>query len=166
MSIRLILARLLYWWKALFKDPVELFNRIGVESTDHVLEIGCAIGYHTTALAQIASKGKVFAVDPWKEAVTFLGRRLRDQQNVHLICMDAELLELPISSLDKVVCFDTLHEVQDCGNALERWTAFLRKGGKFYYTDPVVSPQEIERLSNGNLHKLETINGIHIFSRD
>jgi cyclopropane fatty-acyl-phospholipid synthase-like methyltransferase len=68
MSLKLILARLLYWWKALFENPVELFNRIGVESTDHVLEIGCAIGYHATALAQIASKGTVIAVDSWKDA--------------------------------------------------------------------------------------------------
>jgi hypothetical protein len=53
MSLKLILARLLYYWKALFENPVELFNRIGVGSTDHILKIGCAIGYHTTALAQV-----------------------------------------------------------------------------------------------------------------
>jgi len=165
VSAKLILARLLYWWRGLFEDPVQLFIRVGVESSDSVLEIGCAIGYHTTALAHIASNGKVFAVDTWEEGIAFLGRRLRNEQNVQLIRMGAELLELPLSSLDKVVCFDTFHEVPDHESALERWVAFLRKGGKFYYRDPVVSPQEIERISKGTLRRSETIKGIHVFSR-
>lgn len=166
VSAKLVLARLLYWWRGLFEDPVQLFIRVGVESTDSVLEIGCAIGFYTTALAQIASNGRVLAVDTWEEGIAFIGRRPGNEQNVELICMDAELLELPSSSLDKVVCFDTFHEVPDHERALERWVTFLKKRGKFYYRDPVFSPQGIERISKGTLRRSETIEKIHVFCRE
>lgn len=56
--MKLVIARLLYWLKGLFEDPVDLFEALGVESSDRILEIGCATGYHTTNKEKIAEPCK------------------------------------------------------------------------------------------------------------
>jgi hypothetical protein len=47
MPVKLLIVRVLYRLKSLREDPIEIFRELGVESTDQILEIGCAIGYPT-----------------------------------------------------------------------------------------------------------------------
>lgn len=136
-TMKLVLARILYRLRGLFEDPRELFEALGVESHDRILEIGCVIGYHTIPLARIATDGRVHAVDIWEEGLAYLKHRCRSHTNVESICCGAEAVELPLSSLDKLVCFDTLHAVSGFDQAVERWADFLGEGGTFLYRDTV-----------------------------
>ena len=163
MSLKLTIALILYRLKGLFEDPVELFKKLGVESGDRILEIGCAIGYHTLPLAEIASEGQVFAIDIWEEGLRHLEGKIRPGQNIETICCSAEAIDLPASSLDKVVCFDTLHDVTNFEHAIEKWVEFLKKGGWLYYRDPMMPPEKIQTLSRGKLRQVRTVKGIHIF---
>jgi len=163
--MKLFVVRMLYWVKNLFEDSRGLFSALGVESGDIVLEIGCAIGYHTLPLARIASPGKVYAVDIWEEGLAYLQHRTGADERIETICRGAELVELPPSSLDKVVCFDTLHDVPDFENAMIRWTGFLREGGKLLYRDPEIPADRIPALSKDKLHPEDTIEGIYVFLR-
>lgn len=167
MSLKLGIVRLIYWLKGLSENPVELFRTLGVEESDSILEIGCAIGYHTFALAQIAAKGKgkIYAVDIWEEGLAHLKDRLQPDQEVESILSSAYTVELPPSSLDKVVFFNTLHEVSNPDKALEKWTAFLKRGGEFLYQDPEILPEKIQSLSKERLHHMRTVRGVHIFIR-
>jgi len=165
MSGRFLLARLLYWLKGLSEDPVELFTVLGVESSDRVLEIGCAIGYHTLALAQIASQGKVYAVDVWEEGLAYLRARADPGWNVETICCSAEAVGLPAASLDKVVCFNTLHHVPDPERAVERWVESLKQGGQVLYRDLEISPERIQAFSKDCLRQAGTIRGINVLVR-
>ncbi|MBC7099028.1 methyltransferase domain-containing protein [Candidatus Bipolaricaulota bacterium] len=38
-------------------------------------------------------------------------------------------MELPRSSLDKIFCFDTLHELPHPEEALQRWAGLLKENG-------------------------------------
>ncbi len=167
MSLKLGIIRLLYWLKSLSEDPIELFKALGVERDDKILEIGCAIGYHTLPLAQVASAGKIHAVDIWEEGLAYLRDKTRDSkhQNVETICCSAEAVQLPPSSLDKIFCFDTLHEVPNLEQAVGEWTDFLKDGGKFFYKDPEIPPERIQTLSKGKLRQAGTTRGIHVFVR-
>lgn len=165
MSGMLLIARLLYRLKGLLEDPEGLFSALGVETSDRILEIGCAIGYHTLALAQIASQGKVYAVDIWEEGLAHLRARIDSREHVETICCSAEAVALPARSLDKVVCFDTLHEVPDPQRAVERWEEMLKPGGKVFYRDPEIPPERIQTLSQRRLELIRTIMGIHVLIR-
>lgn len=166
MSLKLILVRTVYWLKGLFEDPVKLFRLLNVESSDKILEIGCAIGYYTFPLAQIAFSGKVYAVDIWEEGLAFIRRRTKSTQHIETIQCSAENIALPPSLLDKVVCFDTLHDVPNFEHSIQRWAEFLRKGGTFCYRDPVILPERIEVFSEGKLRKTKMVEGICIFTRE
>ena len=163
--MKLVVVRMLYWFKSLFEDPVGLFRALGVESGDTVLEIGCAIGYHALPLARTVSPGKVYAVDIWEEGLAYLRRRTGSDERVETICRGAETVELPPSSLDKVVCFDTLHDVPGFERAVVRWAGFLREGGKLLYQDPTIPADRIPTLSKGKLYQEGTIKGVHVFVR-
>jgi ubiquinone/menaquinone biosynthesis C-methylase UbiE len=163
MGLKLLLVRIIYRLKGLFENPVELFKTLGIESNDHILEIGCAIGYHSFALAKVASNGKIYAVDIWEEGLEHLKRNIKPGQNIEIIHSGAEAVDLPQSSVDKVVCFDTLHEVPDSENTLKKLIGFLKEGGKFYYRDPEISAQKIEENSEVKLSKEETVKRVHIF---
>jgi ubiquinone/menaquinone biosynthesis C-methylase UbiE len=149
----------------LFEDPIELFKALGVRRDDRILEIGCCIGYHTLPLLQIASHGKVYANDVWKDGLTYLERKIGSNKNIEIICYSAEAIKLPSSSLDKVVCFDTLHDVPNLEYAIERWTEFLREAGKFFYQDPKIPPEKIQTLSRDKLRQTGKIKGVHVFIR-
>ncbi len=163
MSWKVALARLIYWFRGFSDDPVELFKAVGVEVDDEILEIGCAIGFHTFPLADIASDGKVYAVDIWQEGLAYLKGRTKTTENVTIRCCAAESIEFPQSSLDKIVCFDTLHEIVKPGQALRKWVGFLKTDGKFLFKDPEIRPETIKKLSRGKLRREKEVRGVHVF---
>ncbi|MCK4224061.1 MAG: class I SAM-dependent methyltransferase [candidate division Zixibacteria bacterium] len=165
MSFKLILVRVVYRLKGLFKNPVDLFQTLGIEPDDEILEVGCAIGYHTFTLARLACNGKVYAVDISEEYLAYLKSKIQSEDNIQLIHSNAEAVEFPLASLDKVICFDTLHDIPDPEQAVQRWADFLRKNGKFCFCDPEIRPKQIEIFSEGKLRQMDTVQGIYVFTR-
>jgi len=127
---------------------------------------GCAIGYHTLPLARIASDGRVYAVDIWEEGLTFLRRRAESIENIEIICQSGAAVDLAASSLDKVVCLDTLHDVPEPGSAIRRWVGLLREEGMLLYRDPAIPPERIPSLSGGKLRETDRIKGVSVFVRE
>jgi SAM-dependent methyltransferase len=165
MSIRLLIVRLVYWFKGLLEDPEELFNSLGVAENDTILEIGCAIGYHTFPLAEIAVNGRVYAVDIWEEGLEHIRRKMGAKRNIELLCRSAETVEFAPALLDKVVCFDTLHDLTNPEQAVNRWTESLKEGGELLFRDPEISPERISTFSGGQLHPVRTVEGVYVLAR-
>lgn len=117
MSLKLHIARFLYWLKRRQEDPVELFKEVGIKRDDVILEIGCATGFYTEALSEIVKDGKVYAVDISEEFISYLKKKDRKNDNVTPICESADSVELKENSLDKIICFNTLHEIPDISTA-------------------------------------------------
>lgn len=161
--LKLTIARFLYAVKGLFDDPLELFRALGVEADDWILEVGCAVGYHTVPLATIASEGRIYAVDIWEEALDYLEKRAGTARHVEVIRCSADTLEFPRAHFDKIVCFDTLHELPDPGRALAKWATFLKQDGRLLYRDPTIPAERIRSLSEDRLRSLETVRGGHVF---
>lgn len=165
MFFKLILARAVYWLRGLFKDPMDLFKTLGVKPDDEILEIGCAIGYHTFALARLAHGGRVYAVDISEEYLAHLKSKIQSKDNIQLIHCNAETVEFPLASLDKVICFDTLHDIPNPEQTVQRWADFLRKDGRLCFCDPMIRPEQIEVLSKSKLQQVITVQGITVFAR-
>lgn len=163
--MKLLIARWLYWLKGLFEDPVEHFKALGVGKDDRILEIGCAVGYHTLPLARIASQGKVYAVDVWEQALSYLRRSTASMGNVEIIHRSAGDLAFDPTSVDKIICFDTLHEVPSPGEALAKWACLLTYDGKLLYRDPTISAEELVILSNYRFRHVDRVRGVDVFVR-
>ncbi|RLE34274.1 hypothetical protein DRJ24_04140 [Candidatus Acetothermia bacterium] len=95
MSIKLLIVRGIYRLKSLQEDPAVVLKRLGVGNHDQILEIGCAIGHHTLALAEVAPDGRIYAVDVWEEGLRFLRRRIGPQRNIEVIHRSAEDVSPP-----------------------------------------------------------------------
>jgi len=162
MSLKLSLVRVIYRVKGLFEDPLELFRECGVKENEKILEVGCAIGYHTLPLAELASSGKVYAVDVWEEGVEYLRRKAGVRNNIEILLTSAEKVNLDESSIDKVVCFDTLHEISDQKGAVGVWVRVLKRGGIVLYRDPVISAKVVEDISDGNLNYVGSVKGVDV----
>lgn len=107
------------------------------------------------------------SLKPWtsgRSGLRLLRSRIKPGQNVELICRSAEELELPSGSLDKILCFDTLHELPHPEEAVQRWAELLKEDGRFHFKDPEIPPEQVERLSEGRLRRVTTIRGIAIFA--
>jgi len=87
-------------------------KKLEVDSDDNILEIGYAIGFHTFQLADLAKDGEIYAVDISEDAVDYLKKkRGKDDRNITPICKDARHVDLQNKEFDKIVCFDTLHDL-------------------------------------------------------
>lgn len=163
MSLKLHIARFLYWLKRRQEDPVELFKEVGIKSDDVILEIGCATGFYTEALSEIVKDGKVYAVDISEEFISYLKKKDRKNDNVTPICESADSVELKENSLDKIICFNTLHEIPDMQRGFDMWLSALKKDGEFIYRDPEIDSDKIPELSKGRLTKVREEGDITIF---
>ncbi len=161
MSIKVKVANLMYWFKGLHEDPVELFKNLNIKSSDAILEIGCATGFYTEALSQVADNGKIYAVDISKDFISYVKKNSDD--NVETICRSAEKINFADKSVDKIVCFNTLHELPDAEEALKVWSMILKKDGRFLYRDPEISAKDILEMSEGELKEVDEVENVHIF---
>lgn len=159
MSFKSKLARLLYWFKGFQEDPEELLRRAGIEGDDKVLEVGCATGFYTFALSTIADR--VCAVDISEDLIQYVEKE--SDNNVTTICTNAERLKIDEDSVDKIVCFNTLHEMPDPEKALKVWISFLKERGEFLYRDLEISAEDIPALSDDRLRKVRVVEDIHLF---
>ncbi len=168
MSAKVLLARIIYWFAGLKEDPHELFSRIGVEKDDEILDIGCAIGFHTFHLADLAEDGKVYAVDISEEFIDYMEKKSKDgcYENIVPLCEDAEEIGLEYKDLDKIVCFDTLHELEDPENGLREMLDHLRSNGLFLYRDPEISAETVLEYSEGKLVELFETKSVHVFKKE
>ena len=135
---------------------------------DDILEIGCAIGFHTFPLADLAEDGEAYTVDISEDAIDYIKkkRREKDYQNITPICEDARELDLQNKEFDKIVCFDTLHDLDAPKKALNRWLKRLKNGGLFLYRDPEIDPDTILDSSTKKLSKIDEIEGVTVFEKE
>jgi SAM-dependent methyltransferase len=97
--------------------------------------------------------------------LAFLEGRAGPLRNVETICGDAGIIELPVSSVDKVVCFDTLHDIPNSPQAVDRWSGLLRLGGVLLYRDPEIPPEKVATYSGGRLEQTGSVSGVHALVR-
>lgn len=166
MRLKVLLARLLYWFISLKEDPKKIFTGLEMSSNDEVLEIGCAIGYHTFPLADIAEDGHVYAVDISEDLVEYAKKRKNENnQNLTFICEDAENLSLKNKNFDKIVCFNTLHDLDSPRDAIQNWLDHLKTDGLFLFKDAEISPEGIVNYSDEKLSKVKKQNEIQVLKK-
>ena len=88
-------------------------RRAGLKEGQTVLDFGCNKGNYTIPAAQIVGlRGKVYALDKERDALSDLQRKLQKQKHHNVECLEAsenERIPLPAGSIDVVLLYDVLH---------------------------------------------------------
>jgi len=115
-------------------NPRELLEGIGVRSAQTVLDFGCGSGVFSIACASIVGRhGKVYALDMRADALEHLREAARRQglENIETMLLDRPGLSIALvnESVDVVLLYDVLHEVQDKPGLLKELHRILRPNG-------------------------------------
>lgn len=131
------------WYTAATADAVGPWLR----PRDAVLELGCATGMMTAALA--ARAGRVVGVD---HSTTYLERaRGRGLENVTFVEQDITTLHLD-QRFDQVVMANVVHEVADPASLFRAAVAHMEDGGLLHVT--LQNPRSIHRLVGRELGEI------------
>ncbi len=123
-------------------DVDRLMKLGGVESGQHVADIGCHEGYFSMHLARkVGLRGKVYAVDVREDRLEKLNRNAKDRSllNITTILGDYDDPKLPRKELDLVVIMDTYHEMRDYMTVLEHVKQALKPSGKILILEKLKS---------------------------
>lgn len=110
-----------------------------VEAGQTILDIGTGTGHLAIALAQIiGDKGRVVGID--------ISPRMLEQarikvdelrfKNIELQLADAEALDYPINTFDRILCANTFPWLEDKEATLRLWHQFLKPGGQISIHTP------------------------------
>lgn len=128
------------WWSALWPDPRETMETLGLRGCRSLVDICCGNGYFTIPAAAIVS-GPVYGVDLDADLLSALGARTDE---VELIEGDA--MNLPDLLPEPVECAllaNTLHGVPEKTLLAESVAAVLKPAGRFVVVNWVdATPEE------------------------
>jgi ubiquinone/menaquinone biosynthesis C-methylase UbiE len=148
------------WWfvhsfdnplRRLVQNPRAILDGFVVEGHT-VVDVGCGAGYFTLPLAEaVGPSGKVLALDLQSEMLDMVRRRaLRRSLESAVECIQCEPQSLGLSeTVDFVLAFWMVHEVQERGSFFQQIRSALRPSGQFLVVEPKVhvSPRLFEEIS-------------------
>jgi len=138
------------WWigylmaspvRKLFEKPQRLIGSY-VEPGMRVLDVGCAMGFFSLALAgMVGSEGTVVAVDLQERMIRSLAKRARRRGYQDIIesrvCRaDSLLIDDLDGRMDLALAIHVVHEVPDPPRLMREVHRSLRPGAKFYVSEP------------------------------
>lgn len=103
-----------------------------ISSQQHILDIGTGTGHLAIASAEIVGTGgKVVGVDISAQMLDIARNKLKTigLSNVEFQLADAEALNYPVNSFDRILCANTFPWIENKQATLRIWYQFLKPGG-------------------------------------
>ena len=148
---------LTYKFRDFLQPRMNILKEVGIKAGFRVLDYGCGPGSYIVALAKLVGKsGKIYALDVHPLAIQAVQRLALKNglPNVQTILSDCET-GLPPNSVDVVLLYDILHDLDDPNGVLEELHRVLRIEGILSVSDHHLKEEEIEsRITSGGLYKL------------
>ncbi|WP_027414729.1 class I SAM-dependent methyltransferase [Aneurinibacillus terranovensis] len=142
-----------------FLPPDEILSLLEIKKQDDLADIGCGPGYFTIPAAYLTS-GAVYGVDVEPKMLETLKEKAAAAgvKNITPIQSDAENIRLPDGSVDKAICSQVLHEVDDLDKSIHEMKRILRPNGKLLIIEwekkeTESGPPLAERLGTSFLQK-------------
>jgi ubiquinone/menaquinone biosynthesis C-methylase UbiE len=158
-SLDFRLMSLTYRVRDLLRPRSVVLVEVGIKTGFQVLDYGCGPGSYITLLAQLVGRaGKIYALDINPLAIRAV-RRLVSKKglvNVETILSGGDT-GLPSSSVDVVLLYDILHDLDEPARVLEEVHRVLRKGGILSVSDHHTKGEGIvAEVTQGGLFRLST----------
>ena len=145
------------WWLAyswdhrlrkLIHDPNKIIKPL-VRPGDTLLDLGCGMGYFSIAMAELTGEGgTVYAVDIQQKMLDILVKRVKNKSiekiiNPVLVAGNSDPGDkIAAGSIDLILSFWMLHEVEDKQNFLDTWLARLKTNGLYFLVEPKIHTSE------------------------
>ena len=116
----------------------QLIRLLQPRSGEHILDVGCGIGYSTQAIAtQVGKKGRVVGIDSSRTMIEeCLKRSSPLHSNLNFRVADAHLLPFARDTFDACLAVSTLIHLDDPRKALGEILRVLKPGGRFAVLEP------------------------------
>jgi ubiquinone/menaquinone biosynthesis C-methylase UbiE len=146
----------------IFLNPRKMMEEITVLPGGKVLDFGCGPGVYTFMLAdEVGESGAVYALDIHPLALRKIeeGKRGGKYAHVWTILSDGAT-HLPGGILDRVVCFDVFHLLEDPQGVLREFHRSLKPQGTLYVNDHHMKDEEILKgVSSSGLFAIRKLYG-------
>lgn len=151
------LMSLTYKLRDFLRLHMRVLDEVGIKEGFNVLDYGCGPGSYLVPLVKLVGKsGKVYALDIHPLAIQRMQRMAvkRGIKNVQAILSDCQT-RLPSNSMDVVLLYDILHDLDDPHRVLEELHRVLRPKGILSVSDHHMKQDEIDsKITRGGLYKL------------
>jgi ubiquinone/menaquinone biosynthesis C-methylase UbiE len=124
----------------------------GIQPGISVLDFGCGPGrYAVPAAKSVGSTGMVYAVDVHALAIKMITKRAEKDRlrNLHAIHSDCRT-GVPSDSIDVVLLYDALHDVEDKEVVLKELHRVLKPQGTLSYRDHTLKGEPLLSLIRSN----------------
>ena len=120
-------------WRRENLPAVPTLEKLGLEASDIVADIGCGIGYFSIpAAGMLNGRNKVFAMDTSEEMLAEVERRAAANQSANIVTVvtDEYDLKLPDETVSFALLVNVLHEVDDRPRFMSEVLRILKPAGK------------------------------------
>ncbi len=149
---------LMFRFRDLIKPRWKVLEEVRIEPGFRILDYGCGSGGYVPAAAELAeSSGKVYALDIHLHAIEMVKDLAfkKNLKNVETILSDCDT-DLPASSLDLVLFYDTYHSLSEPDKILKELHRVLKPDGTLSFSDQHLEEEEIVAgITKGGLFRLK-----------
>ncbi len=116
------------------ENTQKLINNMDLQADDVVADIGAGSGYHVFRMAPRVPEGTVYAVDIQDEMLVALRRKKKELgvENVEVVKGSDQDINIPASTLDKVLMVDVYHELEFPVEMMASVKKALKKNGEVF----------------------------------
>lgn len=140
-----------------FYSPEEKIKKADIKQGESVLDYGCGSGSYTlVAVEKVGLTGKVFAADIHPLALKKVRKKAEKKgyNNIETIQTDCNT-GLESASIDKIICFDVLHDIEGKNNIINEFHRILKPNSILSFDDHHMNEDEIlEIITSEGLFKL------------
>jgi ubiquinone/menaquinone biosynthesis C-methylase UbiE len=116
-----------------WSQNLRVMDALGIDRSDHILDLGCGHGRSLAELATRASMGHVVGADPSELMVEIASRRNRaliEAARVDVVLASVESLPFADDFFDKVLCVHVLYFWKDLDVSVREIARVLKSGGR------------------------------------
>lgn len=154
--------------------PDKILSRLPLAPGQYVADIGCGTGYFSLPLADLLTKGKVYALDISEDMLAKLRSKLEESPHKNIVLMKSGEDEIPLKagSLDGVLMVCVLHEAaEDRGAFLSKVFNLLKPGGwlavvEWFKKEMPVGPPLKERIDLNEALALAPEKGVKLVKHE
>jgi ubiquinone/menaquinone biosynthesis C-methylase UbiE len=160
-SLDFVLLSLTYRFRDLRLPRIDILKEVGIKPGFQVLDYGCGPGSYIMPLSELVGvSGEIYALDVNPLAVQTVQKLAarKGLANVHTILSDCKTGLLP-DSLDVILLYDILHDLDEPDRVLAELHRVLRPRGILSVTDHHLKEAEIvSRVTGKRLFELAAKN--------